>query len=177
MKCTEVRENMIEGLGSQPNAPVAAHLASCAECAQVWAGLQATFAAMDDWKSPEPSPFFQTRLNARLADVKWEESSAPTGIFRWLRDPVAAFRSGFRLAAVAVGVAAALALAVGVSTYHPAQRSGPDKSAATQVSPAVNDLQKLDKDEDLYADFELLDDLQPGQSQPVTTDSGSKTEL
>lgn len=80
MKCTEVRENMIEGLGSQPNAPVAAHLASCAECAQVWAGLQATFAAMDDWKSPEPSPFFQTRLNARLADVKWEESSAPTGI-------------------------------------------------------------------------------------------------
>jgi hypothetical protein len=170
MDCTEVREMMIESLGSAstPNSSLAAHLAACADCASVWAGLQATSAAMNDWTAPEPSPFFNTRFQARLAEVKRDEANAPAGIFGWLKQGI--WRP-------AMAAALTLALAIGVGLYqHPAQKQN-NIAGPTQVSPAVNDLQKLDKDEDLYADFELLDDLQTQQSQPAAATSGSKTQL
>jgi hypothetical protein len=170
MQCTEVREMMIESMDSvgAPPSALAAHLATCAECANVWAGLQATSVAMNDWTAPEPSPFFNTRFQARLTEVKREEANAPAGIFGWLKQGI--WRP-------AMAAALTLAVAVGVGLYqHPAQKQK-DIAGPAQVSPAVNDLQKLDKDEDLYADFELLDDIQTQQSQPAAATSGSKAEL
>jgi hypothetical protein len=176
MDCTKVQEQMLDHMSdSSAPADLAAHMAGCADCTKLWQALQVSSAALDEFTVPEPSPFFNTRFQARLAEVKREEAAKPAGIFGWLRDPLGAFRSGARVAAVA----AALAIAVAVGIYE-RPSSHPDNNIAnSQVSPAVNDLQKLDKNEDLYADFEMLDDLQTDNSQPAqsTTNSGAKSEL
>lgn len=176
MDCTKIQEQMLDHM-SAPSAPadLAAHMAGCADCTRLWQALQVSSAALDEFTAPEPSPYFNTRFQARLAEVKREEAAKSAGIFRWLRNPLAAFHSGARVAAVV----AAVALAVGVGIYERPSPNTQNNNVATQVSPAVNDLQKLDKDEDLYADFEMLDDLQTDNSQPAqsTTNSGAKSEL
>jgi hypothetical protein len=174
MDCTKVQEQMLNEMNASSASPEqAAHLAGCADCAKLWQALQVSSAALDAWTAPEPSPYFDTRFQARLTEVKREEAAAPKGLFAWLRKPVSAFQSNVRIAAMVT----ALALAVGVGIYqYPSDSNTPGNAA--QVSPAVNDLQKLDKNQDLYADFEMLDDLQTDTSQPAAnTNSGSKSEL
>ena len=128
--------------------------------------MQASSAALDEWDAPEPSPYFNTRFQARLAEVKREEAASPRGAFAWLRQSI--WRP-------ALAGALTLAVAVGIGLYERPAGSG----GGQQVSAAVNDLQKLDKNEDLYADFEMLDDLQTEGQQPQATPmtSDSKTEL
>src|SRR3954467_8798102 len=171
MDCTKIQEQMLNAMGNgSASAELSSHLSGCAECSELWQAMQVSSAALNEWTAPEPSPYFNTRFQARLAEVKREEANAPAGSFAWLK------QSFWR---PALAGALTLAIAVGVGLYQrpTAQDSGPTNAA--QVSPAVNDLQKLDKDEDLYADFEMLDDLQTGNPQPVstTTKSSSKTEL
>ena len=175
MDCAKVQEVMLYNMNAPASTEISAHLAGCAECAQLWQAMRASSAALDEWTAPEPSPYFNTRLRAHLAEVKRAEAAAPKGVFSWLRNPLSAFHSNVRVAAMA----AVLAVAVAVGIYEGRSIGMPPNSSTSQVSPAVNDLQKLDKNEDLYADFEMLDDLQTDNSQPATstTTSGSKTEL
>src|SRR3954471_8195031 len=172
MDCAKVQEQMLDQMGNTfPSTDLSAHMAGCADCTKLWQAMQVSSAVLDEWKAPEPSPYFDTRFQARLAEVKREEANAPSGAFAWLT-------RGFLRPALA-GVLT-LAIAVGVGLYQRNVSSlNTGGNVATQASPAVNDLQKLDKDEDLYADFEMLDDLQPDQQQatPAGTTSGSKSEL
>jgi len=45
-----------------------AHIESCAACAQEFKSMQATFALLDTWKAPEPSPYFDQKLAVRLRE-------------------------------------------------------------------------------------------------------------
>jgi anti-sigma factor RsiW len=180
MDCTKIQEQMLDQMSaSSANANISAHTATCADCAKLWHAMQASSAALDEWTAPEPSPYFNTRFQARLAEVKREEAAKPAGVFAGLRSlfrqPVSVFHSGARMAALA----AAVAVAVAVGIYERPSSRGQNDVNQALVSPAVNDLQKLDKDEDLYADFEMLDDLQTDNSQPANgnTSSGAKSEL
>lgn len=171
MDCTKVQEQMLNEMNANSaSAELSAHLAGCVDCAKLWQALQVSSAALDAWSAPEPSPYFNTRFQARLAEVKREEAAAPQGLLAWLRKPISAFHSNLRI----VAMTAALAVAVAVGIY---ERPSDINTVGnpSQVSPAVNDLQKLDKNEDLYADFEMLDDLQA--PQPANANSGSKSEL
>ena len=173
MDCRKVQEQMLNEMNANSaSAERAAHLAGCPDCAKLWQALQVSSAAFDAWTAPEPSPYFDTRFQARLAEVKREEAAAPKGLLAWLRKPISAFHSNVRIAAMA----AALALAIAVGLFYGGGTSDTVGINSAQVSPAVNDLQKLDKNEDLYADFEMLDDLQTPQPA-ANTNSGSKSEL
>ena len=44
--------------------------------------MRKTMALLDEWESPEPSPYFLTRLRAH---VKEEREKAPVSMFGWLR--------------------------------------------------------------------------------------------
>jgi anti-sigma factor RsiW len=44
-----------------------AHLAECPECALRREGLSAVSQALDVWQAPEPSPWFDAKLRARIA--------------------------------------------------------------------------------------------------------------
>jgi len=151
MKCNEIRELMPDlaaGLGAL--APeVKEHVSSCAECAGKLQGFRSTMALLDEWQAPEPSPYFDVRLKARLR----EEAAKPArGWLQWLRRP-------------ALAVSLALAMVVGVTLIQRSgvQPPGPQVPPTLEPGTAVSDLQALDKNHDIYADFDLLDDLQVQQ--------------
>ena len=76
------------------------HLRSCAACAEELASFQQTMALLDEWQAPEPSPYFSSRLRARVRD---EAAAAAAGWLAWLRRPVAA-AAAMVLVAVGVGL-------------------------------------------------------------------------
>jgi hypothetical protein len=154
MKCKQVREEIFELLSGTASPTAEEHLRSCAECARELRAMRATLSLMDEWQAPEPSPYFASRLKARLRD----EAAQPRTLREWLRD---AF-SPFTLAGRRTVLAGAMALLVtaGVTLFN-VNKGGrqPEKPLIVHTGTAVADLQALDKNQDLYADFDLLDDI------------------
>jgi hypothetical protein len=182
MNCNQARDTFFDIAHLGANAAVdsahpevSSHLAACAECAKLLQALQQTMSVMDEWKSPEPSAYFNTRLQARLAELKREEATAPMGVLGWMRKPV------FGLPIwrpVAAGVLTfALAVAVGLHSRPAGVSATPHNGSAIEASTAVSDLQKLEKNQDLYSDFELLDDLKTDSSHSGAGTKGSSAEL
>ena len=69
MKCENLREQFIEAVLSGPEAAapeVQEHLRSCAACRDELASFQKTMTLLDEWQAPQPSPYFSSRLHARL---------------------------------------------------------------------------------------------------------------
>src|ERR1700740_2856426 len=89
MNCKEIQERMPDvaaGL-SQPTADESRHLESCAACAEQLKAMRSTMSLLDECQTPEPSPYFDVRLQARLR----EEMSRPqAGWAYWFRRPVLA---------------------------------------------------------------------------------------
>ena len=152
MKCGKIREELMEAVLSGPELATSAvqeHLATCAACAQEVASLRQTMDLLDEWQTPEPSPYFSARLRARMRDEHAQES---VGWLAWLRRPV-------------VATAAAALLAVGAGVFGglhwkpTATMIGETQPVAT-TGAAVSDLQYLDNHADLFSDFDALDDNQ-----------------
>jgi anti-sigma factor RsiW len=149
MSCKEIHEYLPDiAAGLEPaSAQVQEHLRSCTECSHKLDEFRQTMALLDEWQAPEPSPYFDTRLHARLR----EEAARPQwGWLNWLRKP-------------ALAVSLTVLLAVGVSLFRggsPLTGSKNVVTASADPGTPVGDLQALDKNHDLYADFDLLDDLQ-----------------
>jgi predicted anti-sigma-YlaC factor YlaD len=150
MKCEEIRERMPDVAAgfSEPTAEEDRHLASCEACAKQLKAMRSTMALLDEWQAPEPSPYFDVRLQARLRE---EMTKQATGWLSWLRRPVLA-----AALTVLMGVGVGLFFTHGSGMYR-----GPEQEAVLDSEPgtAVSDLQTLEKNHDMYSDFELLDDL------------------
>jgi len=153
MKCNDIRELLpdlaagITAAGSE----VHDHLRDCAECGSTLEDFRKTMALLDQWQVPEPSPYFDTRLKARLRE---EGAKQPSSWLVWLRHPVLAVS----LAVVLVG---------GVTFYVEwPPHVGPP---VTVPGTAVSDLQLFDKNHDMLSDSDpdsaasLLDDMQVQQ--------------
>ena len=54
---------------------IKAHLDSCAECAGKLEAFRQTMSLLDEWQAPEPSPYFDVRLNARLREEMEAQSA------------------------------------------------------------------------------------------------------
>ena len=89
MKCDEIRDRMPDVAAgfSQPTADESNHLATCSACAEQLSAMRATMALLDEWKAPEPSPYFDVRLQARLRE---EMAKPQVGWLQWFRRPVMA---------------------------------------------------------------------------------------
>jgi len=161
MKCDEIREQMPDVAAGLREATEeeSRHLAGCAACSGKLAEMQKTMALLDEWQAPEPSPYFDTRLQARLR----EEMARPqAGWLHWFRRP-----------ALAAMLTLVLGAGVGLFFTHNGGLYTPDKdreiAGAAEPGTAVGDLQALDKNHDVYADSDadsdsdLLDDLQVQQ--------------
>ena len=70
MKCNEILERIPDVAAgfSNPTTEESAHLASCGACAEKLKAMRATMSLLDEWQVPEPSPYFDTRLHARLRE-------------------------------------------------------------------------------------------------------------
>jgi hypothetical protein len=152
MKCMEIREllpDLAAGLvAAEPE--VNDHLRSCVDCAATLAEFRKTMALLDEWVAPEPSPYFDTRLHARLRE---EATKQPSHWLSWMN---------LRRPAIAASLAAVLVVGATVLRLEEKKPQHPTPTMATIAEPgtAVGDLQALDKNQDVYADSDLLDDLQ-----------------
>ena len=148
MKCEAVREMMMDAVtgAGETDPRMTEHLSGCPACASKLEEMRKTMALLDEWQVPEPSPYFDTRLQARLR----EAAAQPAVWWHWFRNP-----------ALAASLALMMMIAGGVSFFT----GGPDKGKVTPTvvaapGTAVGDLEQLDKNHDIYADFDVLDDLQ-----------------
>jgi len=159
MKCEEIKDMMLDVAAGSGEATPAMneHLRGCNECAEKFVGMQQTMALLDEWQAPEPSSYFDTRFAARMR----EERAKPQR---------AAWLSWFRAPVLAGALALTLMMVGGVNWFtsgNVGPQVPPGPVQATVAAPpgtAVGDLQELEKDEDMYANYDILDDLQaPGQ--------------
>lgn len=150
MNCRTIHEHLLDvAQGITPAPPeVEAHLAECRDCARTMESLRTTMNLLDEWKEPEPSPFWDVRMKARLRE---EQQKAPAGWLQWFRRPV-------------FSVAAALSLLIGIGVYQAGRflhegDNPPENPVAVLTGTAVSDLQFLDKNSDLLQNFDALDDM------------------
>jgi anti-sigma factor RsiW len=149
MNCNDVRENLIELLTDGPADPqVKAHVSQCNACTEELGSMRKTMALLDEWESPEPSPYFLTRLRAH---VKEEREKAPASMFGWLRRPM--------LAAALATVLAAGGVVYRLTVGTPPPEPGP--------GTAVADIESLDKNHDLIIDTDLVNELTGAPSDDV----------
>lgn len=176
MKCKELETNAIMYLGGKlPPAQrdaLEGHLAVCPACRERVQGFAQVMGLLGEWQNVQPSPFFQTRLTARLKEEPVSQSWwASLWQERALPEPG---RRGFRPAArplFAVALAVVMTVALVVFRYLPAplpvepigRANRPlgitDPSAVTVASTAGDDqpgYQDLPQDLPLLEDWEVL---------------------
>lgn len=129
----------------------AAHLAACAACSSEWAGLQATWSALDEWEAPEPSPYFDSRMQARMRDAV----AAPPENFLERMRSFFLFSTGRQLRPALAG-ALALVLVIGGGSGFLELRQ---YRMAQGDSATLNDLKVLDNNAQALQQMDqLLDD-------------------
>jgi predicted anti-sigma-YlaC factor YlaD len=147
MKCHEISERMPDLAAGfdAATSEISDHLKTCPECAAKLEEFRRTMAVLDEWQTPEPSPYFDVRLMARVR----EERAKPKGWLYWLRKP-------------SLVVSLAVLMVMSITLFRTdTNLKGGDSGTMAMAPPgtAVGDLQALDKNSELYSDFELLDDL------------------
>jgi hypothetical protein len=146
--CQTVFLDLLLEPGAPANAAARSHIESCADCKQEFESLKATFALLDTWKAPEPSPYFDQKLAVRLRE---ERELAPAGWFERLKSRLL-FNTGRQFRPALAG-ALALILVVGGGTF--ADVSG-FLHPKPQISAAVQDLQILDKNDQAIQTMDQL---------------------
>ena len=151
-KCTAMETKLADMLLAPEAAPakVSTHVAACEPCSKELDELRATMALLDTWEAPEPTPYFMTRLNARLNE---EREAAPADWFERLR---ARFTYGPPLHARPVAaMALTVVLLLGGGTYLGVTNWDQPVAAPPQAA-VVHDLQLLDNNAQLLDQLESL---------------------
>lgn len=151
MKCEQVREGLLDvATGAAARPEVEQHMRECGACRAKAEELRGTMALLGEWRDVNPSPYFDTRLQAR----RREQAAAP-GLWAWLRKPALA---GVFVLLIAAGVGL-FQRTRPIPAENVAQATRAQSVTLKKVGTAVSDLQALDRNEDLYANFEVLDDV------------------
>jgi hypothetical protein len=161
--CKDCRERFPDVLLDPAAVPasVEAHVAGCSDCRKELASLIATFAALDAWTAPEPSPYFDTRLRARVREA---QAAAPEGFFERMRSFLL-FSTGRQLRPAVAG-ALALVLVVSGGSYVGLHV---DSFRGGQPSATVNDLNLLDNNAQALQQMDqLLDDNEDQETPPTS---------
>ncbi len=154
MNCNQIHELLPELATGMDAAPeVHKHIASCEACAAHLSDLQKTMALLDEWQAPEPSPYFDTRLQARL---RQEMARPAAGWLSWMWH-----RPAWAMSLAAVVFAGALLVSdKSLLLIATIPTKPPSLGLPVEPGTAVGDLQALEKNDELYADFDMLDELQ-----------------
>ena len=161
-KCTAMEEKLANLLLDPDAAPakVKTHVAECESCRKELEELRATMSLMDAWATPEPSPYFMTRLNARMRE---EREAPPQGWFQRLRARIAYGppMHARPLAAMALTVM----LLVGGGAYLGVTNVEQVVPKPSPEAAVVQDLQTLD------SNAQVLDQLETLSGAPNTDDA------
>jgi anti-sigma factor RsiW len=142
--------------GAKPSLAALAHLQDCPPCTEELHSFQQTFAVLDTWTAPEPSPYFDQKMQVRLR----EEQAAPRmGWFESLKTRML-FNTGRQFRPALAGALALALVAGGAGSLLDYTHA----TAAPQTSATVEDLQILDRNAQA---FEQLDQLQQDEDAPA----------
>ena len=155
--CTGMDSKLADVLLDPAAAPakVQAHVAECADCREELAELHATMALLDAWKGPEPSPYFLSRLDARMREereaepVHWPASWMARVRARFAYGPSMHMRP---LAAMTLSVM----LLLGGGTYLGITNLDRQSVPAGATTAVVNDLENLDSNAQVLDQMEAL---------------------
>lgn len=171
MNCAKLKSYLPDLVFDPTSVPASVqhHVRACQDCRKEFHALQADFQStmnlLDEWKAPEPSPFFNTRMSARLHEAR---QTSPAGFFERLRARLL-FGSNLQLRP-AMTAALALAMVVGGGSY--AGFVGINNHTARQpaTSAAVRDLQILDANDQTIQQLNAFEgDSDSGSSADGTT--------
>lgn len=152
-ECTTCREALPDLLfepGFVPGPETAAHLAACPACRAELNEMQTTFALMNEWTAPEPTPYFDSRVRAHLRDAIAAE---PEGLWERLAATLR-FSTGRGLRPAIAGIFLFLLLLGGGTIASLWQHHG----ASSTSSPTVNDLRIFDINAQAVQQMDLLDE-------------------
>jgi|SRR5271157_6024735 len=131
-------------------AKVRAHVDECDHCREELAELRATMALLDTWEGPEPSPYFLTRLDARMRE---ERATAPASWLERLRARLA-YGPAMHVRPLAA-MALTIVLLLGGGTYLGVTNWDQPATSSGQAA-VVHDLQTLDSNAQLLDQLEAL---------------------
>ncbi|PYY20177.1 MAG: hypothetical protein DMG60_01195 [Acidobacteria bacterium] len=151
MVCKDLKDEIFEAAlsGAAPGESVKAHMSACAACEHEFRSLRSTMNVLDTWTAPEPSPYFDVRLQARLRDVKEQ----PQGFFAQWMGKIGVHHLTWKPVAASVF---ALVMAVGLYVEMPGMKDR-GKPVVQAACPVV-DLQALDKNQQILSELQDLDD-------------------
>jgi anti-sigma factor RsiW len=137
------------------SAKVRTHVEGCDHCRRELDELRATMTLMDSWEAPEPSPYFLTRLDARMRE---ERAAEPAG---WLKREITRLRASFTygsrthvrpLAAMAMTVM----LLVGGGAYLGITNWDQQPTVVSPQAAVVHDLQNMDNNAQVLDQLEAI---------------------
>ncbi|MDE1160579.1 MAG: hypothetical protein PW792_01385 [Acidobacteriaceae bacterium] len=167
--CKEYRSNLADLLldpgFAEAHPEMEAHAVGCNECGQELREMRETMAMMDAWTAPEPTPYFDTRLKARLREAAAE---APEGL--WARTKSWLMFSTNRSFRPAVAAALAVVMVAGGGGVLMMEMHSPHVAQVHAQSAAVNDLKIMDNNAQALQQMDqLLDSSDDGSSDSPTT--------
>lgn len=155
-KCKTIFPDLLldpRSLSSTVVTAVRQHMDNCPACQLEWEELQTVMQDLDSWNVPEPGPYFDTRLAARLRE---EKTQPAPGFFERLSMRL---QFGSRLSLrPAMAAVAALVLITGVGSYRGFVSFNRTAPPAQNVSATVSDLELLDANAQTLQQFAAFDD-------------------
>jgi len=143
------------------------HLSACADCRAELEEFRNTFALLDEWQAPEISPYFDSKLHARLREAV---EAQPEGFWERMRSYLL-YSTGRQLRPAMAGTLAfAMILGGGSMIFRPGQPIPPPTTSAT-----VNDLRNLYNNDQELQQMDQLDQMVNDMSSQPDDASGPPT--
>ena len=144
------------------------HLAACTGCRTELEELRATFALLDTWTAPEPTPFFDSRFKARLREA---QAAEPESFWERTKSWIL-FSSGRSFRPALAGALAAVMITVGAGTFV-TMHTTPSLETPVASSATVNDLKILDNNDQAMQTMDQL--LDNSNADDAGSDNGPTT--
>ena len=153
MKCQELETHLPDLLLDPESVKPAVrqHLEACAHCQNELANLQATMNVLDEWKAPEPTPYFNVKMQAKLRAAREAE---PEGFWERVRARLL-FSTNFHLRTAGAAALAAVLAVGGGSALYVSQMTTPQPQV--EASATVRDLQSLDENDQVFQQLNAVD--------------------
>jgi anti-sigma factor RsiW len=151
--CTGMESKLADLLLDPERVPakVQAHVDACEHCRAELAELRATMSLLDAWPSPEPSPYFLSKLDARMRE---ERATAPAGWLERLRARLA-YGPSMHVRPLAA-MALAVVLLLGGGTYLGITDGEKPAPPPPNTAFVVHDLQTLDNNAQLLDQLDSI---------------------